>query len=160
MSNETFAADEVTPRPLSDAEREMARAAQRCIVAALDHSRAASITVVNEAGREAEPVTVAVPPQALRLIAQILGAMSERRPVMVMPARQELSTVEAANYLNVSRPFLIREIEAGRLPHRMVGTHRRVAFEDLRAYEATMRASQQAALDRLATNRDELGLQY
>lgn len=160
MSNETLTAGEVVPRPLSDAEREMARAAQRCIVAALDHSRAASITVIGEGERDGGPVTVGVPPQALRLIAQILGAMSERRPVVIMPARQELSTVEAANYLNVSRPFLIRELEAGRLAYRMVGTHRRVAFEDLREYEAKMRASQQAALDRLAADRDELGLEY
>ena len=45
-------------------------------------------------------------------------AMSEGCPVMLVPAEQELTTVEAANFLNVSRPFVIKEIESGRLPHR------------------------------------------
>ena len=86
--------------------------------------------------------------------------MSERQPVVVMPARQALTTVEAAHYLGVSRPFLIKEIEAGRLPCRLVGTHRRIAFEDLKAYEAHMRSTQQAALERLADGREALGLEY
>lgn len=150
----------LSPLDLTDTDRQLARAAQRCIVAALDHSRAASITLVSEDAEQAEPVVVELPPQALRFIAQILGAMSERQPVVVMPARQELTTVEAANYLNVSRPFLIKEIEAGRLPCRLVGTHRRIAFEDLQAYEARMRAARQAALERLADGRDALGLEY
>ena len=145
------------PPEMSDQELEMARVAQRCIVEALDHSRAASITLMSDTG--AGPV-VQVPPQALRFIAQILGALSERRPVMLVPSRQEMSTVEAANYLNVSRPFVIKEIEQGRLPHRMVGTHRRITFEDLAAYGERMRANQNAALDRLAQNAQELGLGY
>jgi excisionase family DNA binding protein len=77
-----------------------------------------------------------------------------------VPSSQELSTVEAANFLNVSRPFVIKEIEAGRLPHRKVGTHRRVAFEDLLAYARDMRHEQQQALDRMAQNARELGLDY
>ena len=50
-------------------------------------------------------------------------AISEGLPVMLVPAEQELTTVEAANFLNVSRPFVIKEIESGRLPHRKVGSH-------------------------------------
>jgi excisionase family DNA binding protein len=142
---------------LTDQEVEMARVAQRFIVAALDHSRAASITLTSDTG---DAPVVQVPPQALRFIAQVLGAMSDRRPVMLMPARQEMSTIEAANFLNVSRPFVTKEIEAGRLPCRKVGTHRRIPFEALVKYADGMRSDQQDALDRMARNAQDLGLNY
>jgi excisionase family DNA binding protein len=71
-----------------------------------------------------------------------------------------LTTVEAANLLNVSRPFVIKEMESGRLPHRKVGTHRRIALEDLLAYARNMHAQQASALDRMADNARELGLNY
>jgi excisionase family DNA binding protein len=142
---------------MSPKDIEMARVAQRCIMEALDHSRAAAITLTTDAG---EHPSIEVPPAALKLIGQLLGAMSEGRPIALVPSSQELSTVEAAHFLNVSRPFVIKEIEAGRLAHRMVGTHRRVAFEDLIAYARKMRERQEAALERLAENARELGLEY
>jgi len=150
-------ARQVVPPPMSPKDIEMARVAQRCIMESLDHSRAASITLITDTG---EHPSVEVPPAALKLIGQLLGAMSEGRPIALVPSNQELSTVEAAHFLNVSRPFVIKEIEAGRLPHRMVGTHRRVAFEDLMAYARKMRENQEAALERLAENARELGLEY
>jgi len=142
---------------MSPKDIEMARVAQRCIMEALDHSRAAAITLTTDTG---EHPSIEVPPAALKLIGQLLGAMSEGRPIALVPSSQELSTVEAAHFLNVSRPFVIKEIEAGRLAHRMVGTHRRVAFEDLIAYARKMRERQEAALERLAENARELGLEY
>lgn len=146
------------PSPkLTVEEADMARAAQRCIMAALDHSKAATITLESDDG--SQPV-IQLPPQALRLIAQVLGALSERRPVTLKPAKQELSTVEAANFLNVSRPFVVKEIESKRLACRMVGSHRRIAFDDLQAYASRMRADQKGALQRMADNARELGLNY
>lgn len=145
------------PPKMSAQELEMARVAQRCIMEALDRSKAVSIMLTSDG--EGQP-SVAVPPAALKLIGQLLGALSEGRPVVLMPGKQELTTVEAANYLNVSRPFVIKEIEAGRLPHRMVGRHRRIAFEDLVTYERKMREKQRAALERMAENERELGLDY
>ncbi len=145
------------PPKMSAQELEMARVAQRCIMEALDRSKAVSIMLTSDGD---EQPSVAVPPAALKLIGQLLGALSEGRPVVLMPGKQELTTVEAANYLNVSRPFVIKEIEAGRLPHRMVGRHRRIAFEDLVAYERKMREKQRAALERMAENERELGLDY
>lgn len=148
---------EVLPPQLSRQEVEMARAAQRCIMEALDHSRAAAITLTTTDG--AQP-TVELPPAALKLIGQLLGAMGEGRPITLMPSKQEFSTVEAANFLNVSRPFVIKEIENGRLPHRKVGSHRRVAFDDLVTYAREMRKRQEGALERMAENARELGLGY
>jgi len=148
---------QVSPPPMSPQEIEMARAAQRCIMEALDHSRAASITLTTTDGSHP---TVELPPAALKLIGQLLGAMSEGRPITLVPAKQELSTVEAANFLNVSRPFVIKEIEEGRLPYRKVGTHRRIAFEDLVTYARDMRKRQERALERMAEHARELGLDY
>ena len=118
---------------------------------------AAAITLTTDSG---EHRTVDVPPAALKLIGQLLGAMSEGRPIALVPSSQEFSTVEAAHFLNVSRPFVVKEIDAGRLPHRLVGSHRRVAFEDLIAYARKMREQQEFALERLAENARELGLDY
>lgn len=148
---------EVTPPVMTEQELDMARTAQRCIMEALDHSRAAAITLTTDSG---EHPSVEVPPAALKLIGQLLGALSEGRPITLMPAKREFSTVEAAHFLNVSRPFVIKEIEQGKLPHRMVGTHRRIAFEDLVAYAKAMGEKQSNALDRMAENARELGLEY
>jgi len=146
-----------TPDTLNPSDKAMARAAQRMIMTALDHSRAATITLTTDSG---ESPVVEVPPAALRFIGELLGALSEGRSVALMPSSRELTTVEAAHFLNVSRPFVIKEIEAGRLPHRKVGSHRRVLLEDLIAYAREMRARQHSALDRLADNARELGLEY
>jgi excisionase family DNA binding protein len=147
----------LSPPALTAEEAEMARSAQRCIMAALDHSKAATITVESEDGSQP---AIQLPPQALRLIAQVLGAMSEGRSVMLTPAHRELSTVEAAHFLNVSRPFVIKEIEAGRLRHRLVGSHRRIEFSDLVAYRQQMHAKRSDALQRMADDASELGLEY
>lgn len=153
----TIDRDRLVPPPLNDRETEMVRIAERMIMACLDHSRAATITIESDDGSSP---SVQVPPQVLRVLGQTLGLMARHQPIMLVPEKQELSTVEAANYLNVSRPFLIKEIEAGRLVHRMVGTHRRVKFSDLMDYAKAMREKQQEALDKKTANARELGLEY
>ena len=136
-------------------EQDMARAAQKCIMEALDRSRAPSIRLVADGETALE-----LPPDVLRVLGQVLGLMSQGRPITLLPADQEFSTVEVARLLNVSRPFVIKEIEAGRLACRKVGSHRRIALADLDAYREALRARQEAALDTMASNADELGLEY
>lgn len=153
----TLDRDRFVPPPLNDSETEMVKAAERLIMACLDHSRAATITIASDDG---STPSVRVPPQVLRVLGQALGLMARHQPIMLIPEKQELSTVEAANFLNVSRPFVIKEIEEGRLNHRMVGTHRRILFSDLMTYAKAMRARQQQALDKMAENARELGLEY
>ena len=142
---------------LTPEELELARAAQRCIIESLDRSNAETIALESTDGTVP---SVKLPPDILRLVAMLLGALSERREVVLIPAKREFSTVEAAHFLNVSRPFVIKEIEAGRLPHRRVGTHRRVEFEALQDYARKMRAGQVAALQAMADEAKELGLEY
>ena len=96
----------------------------------------------------------------LRIIGHTLGLLARNQRVVLLPEKDELSTVEAANFLNVSRPFVIKEIEAHRLNCRMVGSHRRILFLDLIEYANNMRESRQKALDKMAENANELGLNY
>jgi excisionase family DNA binding protein len=87
-------------------------------------------------------------------------ALNERLAATLPPCNRELSTSEAAQFLNVSRSFVIKEINEGRLKHRAAGAHRRIAFEDLVAHANALRETKLAALDRMAENERELGLAY
>lgn len=143
---------------ISDHDADLAESAQRCLMAALDQSRASKITLVDDSGA-AGPV-LELPPRALRLLADVLGMMAQRRPIRVVPQEVELTTQEAAALLNVSRPFVIKEIEAGRLKCRKVGRHRRIEFEELRRYQARQREAADKALKDLAELSQDLGLGY
>ncbi len=101
---------------------------------------------------------IAIPPGALRLLVDMLTQLGQGRAVTVLPQNAELTTQEVADYLNVSRPYVVKLIEEERLPARKVGTRRRVAFEDLLRFDEQQRARQRAALDELARIDAELGL--
>ena len=143
--------------PVSKDDMELARLAQRCIVEAIDRSKAVTIKLSSESD---DLPAVELPPAALKLIGQLLGLMSEGKPITLMPSKQELTTVEAANFLNVSRPFVIKEIEEGRIGNRMVGTHRRIPFDGLLEYAKEMQASRETALEELSQLSADLDLDY
>lgn len=144
---------------LNDHEAALTKAAQRCLMTALDHSRAKAIVLMDESGELKGAPVLELPPQALRLVAQVLGALGDHRAITVVPRTLELTTTDAANHLNVSRPFLIKQLEAGHLAFRKVGTHRRIAYADLAAYKEQMKAGQTAALQELTDDAQELGLE-
>ena len=78
--------------------------------------------------------------------------------VAILPVGHELTTQQAADLLNVSRPFLIRLLEAREFPFHMVGTHRRIRLDDLLAYRRARSDDRRASLRRLTREAQELGI--
>ncbi|MEQ8500429.1 MAG: excisionase family DNA-binding protein [Sneathiellaceae bacterium] len=99
---------------------------------------------------QAEPIEL--PAGAVQLLMDILEAMAAGRGVTLIPENAELTTVQAAEALNVSRPFLIKLLEEQKIPCRKVGKHRRVRMEDVMAYKAAIDADREAVLDQLAAD--------
>ena len=101
-----------------------------------------------------------VPPIAVELLLAVLEQLGEGQGVAVLPLNRELTTQEAADILNVSRPFLVRLLDEGKIGHRLVGTHRRVLLRDLLDYKRSMDRAARAALDELAQQAQELDMGY
>jgi len=108
----------------------------------------------------AEPAPVSVPREAFELLVEILGQMANGNGVTILSTQAEMTTQEAADLLGVSRPHLVTLLDGGKIPHRRVGTHRRVRVADLMAYKATRYVEQRAALDALTREAQEQGLGY
>jgi excisionase family DNA binding protein len=146
---------------LNERESVLVRSAQRCIMTALDHSRAGKIALLSdsEAAIDKDTPILELPPKVLRFIAKTLGAMAEGKIILLMPREQELTTVQAAHLLQVSRPFLSKLLKEGKIPFRMVGSHRRVSHEDLMSYKAKMREAQDLAMQELTDQSQEMGIE-
>jgi excisionase family DNA binding protein len=105
-----------------------------------------------------EPVVL--PAAAVRLLGALLTELAKGNAVTLMPHHAELTTQEAADLLNVSRPFLVGLLESGQLPHHKVGTHRRVRFSDLMTYKRKRDAESETALRELASLSQDMKLDY
>lgn len=101
---------------------------------------------------------LALPREAVSLLAFILAQAAEGRGVSVVPSHAEMTTQQAADMLNVSRPYLVGLLENGEIPYRLVGRHRRIRFEDLKVYAQRSEATSRAAADELTRLGQELGL--
>ncbi len=145
-------------------EAEMATVAHQCLVMALDHSKADHIDIIlnlsSDGDQAYETPVLKLPPRALRFFADVLRQMAKQEPMLLVPQKHELTTQEAANFLNVSRPFVIKEIEANRLKCRKVNRHRRIEFDELRRYQAAQQQQSEQALKGLTQLSEELGLEF
>lgn len=101
---------------------------------------------------------IPLPESVSHALRQLVHYLARNKAVTVVPINKELSTQEAADILNISRPHLIKLLEQGAMPFTKVGTHRRIRFDDLMSYKRRFDAEREEALDRLAQLNQEMGL--
>ncbi|GHU10543.1 hypothetical protein AGMMS50225_14260 [Betaproteobacteria bacterium] len=106
------------------------------------------------------PHPVHVPVSALRLLVDVLTEISAGNAVSITPIHAELTTQDAADILNVSRPFLVQLLEHGEIPFHKTGTHRRVRYQDVIAYKARIDTARSETLDALVAQGQALKMGY
>lgn len=122
--------------------------------AALEAAREEGTAILaDSAGRRLE-----LPASVFRVLVDVVRALARGQSVAVLHYDEELTTQQAADLLQVSRPYLIRLLEEGKIPYHMVGTHRRVYLRDLLAYKALRDRRRGEALRELRRASEALGL--
>lgn len=102
--------------------------------------------------------TLNLPRSAVELLARVLAHMAAGQGVSIVPSHAELTTQQAADLMNVSRPFLIGLLEAGEIEYRTVGKHRRIKAHSLMRYIAADDRKRREAADELTRLNQEMGL--
>lgn len=102
--------------------------------------------------------SIELPDAAYRLFLGILEDMSEGQAVIVQTTGRRLTTGQVAQFLGVSRPTVVRLLENGEIPYEQAGTHRRVRLADAEAYKNRRKERRLAALDEMAFDAAESGL--
>lgn len=146
---------EKKPEQLSEAEARLAYRASETIARFLGEEGRLRLTLARDTG---EKIETTVPSKALRLVASLLHEMARGIPVSVISVDTELTTRQAALVLQVSRPYLIKLLETGQLPYHKVGTHRRIRFEDVLAFQQHERARRHGVMQDLVAETERLDL--
>jgi excisionase family DNA binding protein len=144
--------------PTAD-DAQLARESSRLLTRLRGGARKGTVHLRVKSDDEAEE-SVAIPLSAFRLLTDILTEMAKGNAITIIPIHAELTTQQAADLLNVSRPFLVEQLETGNIPFRKVGKHRRVLFTDLMNYKHAMDRNRLKALEKLSAADQELGLGY
>lgn len=137
----------------TDREREVARVSLQRLSSMLGQTR-------DDFHIQVEEESVAVPQSVAKMLLEILAQMAQGNAITMIPSHAELTTQEAADTLNVSRPFLVKLLEQGKLPFRNVGSHRRVLFSDLMEYMQRAKVDRLKALEELQKDAQENDMGY
>lgn len=133
--------------------------ARELIRALEQHGADPKVLRVQIAAAGHEVTALDLPPVVARLLANILKETAAGHAVTLVPFEAEITTQQAAELLNVSRPYVVAMIDKGTLPARMVGNQRRLPLKDVLAYKADNRAKRRQTLRELAALDQELGLE-
>jgi excisionase family DNA binding protein len=101
---------------------------------------------------------VPLPEEVYTLLVEVVEAMREGKVITLVPHTQRLTTQEAADFLGVSRPTLVKLLEEGKIPYEQPGRHRRVLFTDVLAYRERLHGERRAALEQMTRDASEAGL--
>jgi excisionase family DNA binding protein len=138
----------------TETDATLARETSRLLAPRMSSKTPLSVRV----GDASKDETLQLPASAVKMLVRILEEMARGNAVTLIPVHAELTTQEAADLLNISRPSLIQLLNEGKIEYRKVGTHRRVRFEALMQYKRRADAERRAALDELAAYDQELGI--
>lgn len=106
----------------------------------------------------ADGTVLDLPEPVAEALAEVLEAAADDERALVLRSPDDLTTEQAAAVLGVSRPTVVRLVDAGKLPARMAGTHRRIALTDVLAHRQASGQQRREALDRMTRQAEELGL--
>lgn len=120
----------------------------------------AQVQTLSVQDQSGETHSVNMPVSALRMLVDVLTELGEGNTVKLVPIHAELTTQEAADLLNVSRPTLIKLLDDGEIPFHRSGNRRKVRFADLRHYQETLEKNRLSTLEALTALDQELGLGY
>jgi excisionase family DNA binding protein len=138
----------------SKLEQRVAIASYAALTAAIEHINTEQTEIEIEETKE----KIVIPIRALKLLGDILKAMSQGKPISIVPIATEVTTQKAAEILGCSRPHLVKLIEEGKIPFMKVGKHRRLKFEDVVNYKAAMKKEQKQHIIDIMNFDDEIGL--
>ena len=138
----------------TDEETERAKNFSRIL--AKDFASAESVKIQREDSDE----SIEIPRQVFNVLMRLLSVMSEGKAFSLIPIDKELTTQQAADILNVSRPYLNKILDLGEISHRKVGRNRRIRFSNLMEYKKSQEQKSKAALQELADQAQDLDLGY
>jgi len=144
----------VTP---SDSDKRIASETSQFLEPLVSHSHEVQVQFV---GEDVSNQILSIPAPALRLLNEILKEMAKGNAVTLIPIHALLTTQEAADILNVSRPFLIGLLEAGKIPYQRLGSHRRILFKDLMTFKDKADTAREEAFRALTEEAQELDMGY
>ncbi|HHS83533.1 MAG TPA: helix-turn-helix domain-containing protein [Gammaproteobacteria bacterium] len=135
-------------------EAKLAAESSRLLAALIGRGDAAQLRLLD--GEE----EITVPVAAIKMLVDILNQMAKGNAISMVPIHAELTTQQAADFLNVSRPYLVKLLEGEEIPYHKVGVRRKVFFKDLMEYKTKRDEESITALDELTKQAQELNMGY
>ena len=135
-------------------ERKLAQESYNSLISSIEQLKSDQVEIeIEESGEK-----IILPLKALNLLGEILKAMSQGKPISIVPIATEVTTQRAAEILRCSRPYLVKLLEEGKIEYTKVGKHRRIKYEDVIDYKKKMKEEQKKRLIEIIHADEDLGL--
>ncbi len=135
-------------------ERQLAQESYTSLISSIEQLKSDQVEIEIEETSE----RIILPVKALNLLGEILKAMSQGKPISIVPIATEVTTQKASEILGCSRPYLVKLLEEGKIEYAKVGKHRRIKYEDVIDYKKKMKEEQKKRLIEMMHADEDLGL--